>query len=126
MGGTGVATIFHFSADLPIAISIKTRAGFADEDEFDCFCDIYSRYPMKSLTIHPRLKSDQYKGSVRLATLDRVYASQPMPVGYNGDIVTPADCFAAVDRYPKLAHIMIGRALSAPSQKRGGPAATFD
>ena len=119
-----------FSADLPIAISVKTRVGFADEDEFDRLCSIYARYPMKSLTIHPRLKTDQYKGTVRLGTLDRVYASLPMPVGYNGDIVTPADCFAAIDRYPNLAHVMIGRALMADPallrKIRGGPAATLD
>ena len=50
-----------FSADLPIAISVKTRLGWASEDEFDRLVDVYNRFPMKRLTVHPRLKSDHYK-----------------------------------------------------------------
>ena len=64
-----------FSADLPIAISVKTRLGWASEDEFDRLVDVYNRFPMKRLTVHPRLKSDHYKGSVRLLSL--IHISEP-------------------------------------------------
>ena len=102
-----------FSADLPIAISVKTRLGWASEDEFDRLVDVYNRFPMKRLTVHPRLKSDHYKGSVRLETLDRLYPSLRMKVGYNGDVVTPADAVAMTERYPGIDQMMIGRALMA-------------
>ena len=117
-----------FSADLPIAISVKTRLGWASEDEFDRLVEVYNRYPMKRLTIHARLKTDMYKGSVRLETLDRLYPTLTMPVGYNGDITTPDDARAMTRRYEGLDHLMIGRALMADPallrKLRGGPAAT--
>ena len=102
-----------FSAGIPIPISVKTRVGFANEDEFDRLVTIYNRYPMKSLTVHPRLKSDLYKGSVRLDTLDRLYPAMKMPIIYNGDIVTREDAEKIALRYPKLDSLMIGRALIA-------------
>lgn len=121
-----LAAIFSESGLPPI--SVKTRVGFANEDEFDRLVSIYNRYPMKSLTVHPRLKSDQYKGSVRLPTLDRLYPSLSMPVIYNGDIVTPDDALAMSRRYPSLDALMIGRGLIAdPALSRklkGGPGAT--
>lgn len=111
-----------FSADLPIAISVKTRLGWASEDEFDRLVDVYNRFPMK------RLKSDHYKGSVRLETLDRLYPSLRMKVGYNGDVVTPADAVAMTERYPGIDQMMIGRALMADPallrKIRGGEPAT--
>ena len=117
-----------FSADLPIAISVKTRLGWASEDEFDRLVDVYNRFPMKRLTVHPRLKSDHYKGSVRLETLDRLYPSLRMKVGYNGDVVTPADAVAMTERYPGIDQMMIGRALMADPallrKIRGGESAT--
>lgn len=76
---------------------MKTRLGWASEDEFDRLVDVYNRFPMKRLTVHPRLKSDHYKGSVRLETLDRLYPSLRMKVGYNGDVVTPADAVAMTE-----------------------------
>lgn len=117
-----------FSADLPIAISVKTRIGWASEDEFDRLVDVYNRFPMKRLTVHPRLKGDHYKGSVRLHVLDRLYPSLRMKVGYNGDVVTPADAVAMTERYPGIDQMMIGRALMADPallrKIRGGEPAT--
>ena len=67
--GTGTTAALSdkiFDADLPIAISIKTRLGWSDEKEFDLLADVYNHYPqMKSLTIHPRVRSDFYKGEIR-------------------------------------------------------------
>lgn len=117
-----------FSADLPIAISVKTRIGWASEDEFDRLADVYNRFPMKRLTVHPRLTSDHYKGSVRLAVLDRLYPKLRMKVGYNGDVVTPEDAASMTRRYPGIDQMMIGRALMADPallrKIRGGAPAT--
>jgi tRNA-dihydrouridine synthase len=102
-----------FSARLPIPVSVKTRLGWASEDEFDRLVTIYNRYPIKTLIVHPRLKKDLYRGAVRLETLDRLYPQIKTPIGYNGDIVTPEDCRRTEERYPNLALIMVGRALMA-------------
>lgn len=102
-----------FSAGLPIPVSVKTRLGWASEDEFDGLLAVYNRYPIKTLIVHPRLKKDLYRGAVRLETLDRLYPEIKAPLGYNGDIVTLADCRRIVTRYPGLSLLMIGRALMA-------------
>jgi tRNA-dihydrouridine synthase len=119
-----------FDAVHGIDISVKTRIGWSDEDEFELLSDLYAHFPIRRLIIHPRLKTDQYKGDARRHVLDRYYGVFPMPVGYNGDIVTVSDIQEAERRYPGVAEIMIGRALMAdPALIRkaaGGSAATRD
>lgn len=48
-----------------VPISIKTRLGVHDPAEFEALLEIYSRYPVAELTIHPRVRQDFYKGRVR-------------------------------------------------------------
>ena len=119
-----------FSADLPIAISVKTRIGWACEDEFDLLTDVYNHYPqMKALTIHPRLRGDFYKGSVREHVLRTYFPQLKMPVGYNGDVITLTDLERVQNEYQPLAHIMVGRALMADPalfrKAKGGHPATL-
>ena len=103
-----------FDADLPIAISIKTRLGWSDEKEFDLLADVYNHYPqMKSLTIHPRVRSDFYKGEIRESIFKHYFTVLKMPIGYNGDVITTDDIVRIENTYRPLAHIMVGRALMA-------------
>ena len=48
-----------------VPISIKTRLGVHDPAEFEALLEIYSRYPVAELTIHPRVRQDFYKGRLR-------------------------------------------------------------
>ena len=41
-----------------LPISVKTRLGFDNRDEFYSLLDIYNQYPIVELTIHPRLRKD--------------------------------------------------------------------
>lgn len=120
-----------FDADLPIAVSLKTRIGYRSAEEFENLADIYARFPMSRLIVHPRLKTDLYRGDVRLETLDKTLGHLPMPLGYNGDLITPSDIESAVQRYAKapggLIEVMVGRALMADPalfrKSKGGAAA---
>ena len=122
-----------FKADLPIAVSLKTRVGYRSPDEFEDLVDIYARFPMARLIVHPRLKTDLYRGDVRLEVLDKVLSALPMPLGYNGDLITPEDIEKTAVHYAVapggLAEIMVGRALMAdPALFRkvnGGSAASL-
>lgn len=119
-----------FNADLPIAISLKTRLGWSDENEFDLLADVYNHYPqMKSLTIHPRVRGDFYKGNVRENIFRQYFHTLKMPVGYNGDVITVGDIEKVRSQYSPLAHIMVGRALMADPalfrKAKGGAAATL-
>lgn len=104
-----------FSANLPIAISIKTRIGYSHEDEFGALVDIYNDFAdgMDSLTIHPRLRTDFYKGDLRVHVFNRFFTELKMPIGYNGDIITVDDISRVRHRYKPLKMIMVGRALMA-------------
>lgn len=119
-----------FSADLPIQISVKTRIGWADEQEFDLLADVYNHYPqMKSLTIHPRVRSDFYKGEIRENVFEHYFYTFKMPIGFNGDVITVSDLERVKTKYRPLAHIMVGRALMADPalfrKAKGGAAATL-
>lgn len=113
-----------------IDVSVKTRIGWSDESEFAALADLYAHFPICRLIVHPRLKTDQYKGDARWQVLHRLYPELPMPVGYNGDIVTAADAVQAQNRFPGLAEIMIGRALMADPalirKAKGGEAASLE
>lgn len=108
-------------------ISIKTRLGVHDPAEFDRLLAIYNRYPVAELTIHPRVRQDFYKGTVREADFAAALPRCRMPVCYNGDVVTEANAQAAQARYPDLPALMIGRGLigdpSLVTRLRGGPRA---
>lgn len=115
-------------AEAPMAISIKTRIGFADEQEWDAVWQILSRYPASEFIIHPRTRAQFYKGSPIQSTYALALASSTVPMVYNGDLFTPEDCTSLLERFPSTSALMMGRGLLArPSlaqELRGGPALT--
>ena len=48
----------------PLPVSVKTRLGLTDPQEFPRILEIYNKYPIKELTIHPRVRKQFYDGSV--------------------------------------------------------------
>lgn len=65
-------------------ISVKTRLGVHEASEFDKLLEIYNRYPITELTIHPRVRQDFYKGKVRESDFAAALPRCSMPVCYNG------------------------------------------
>ena len=101
-----------------VDVSVKTRLGKNDPEEFCRIFDIYSKYPISELTIHPRIQKDYYREPVRPEYFDYAYnknktLSQPLKLVYNGDIGTPAEFDACFEKYPEIEAVMIGRALVA-------------
>lgn len=85
-----------------VPISIKTRLGVHDPAEFEALLEIYSRYPVAELTIHPRVRQDFYKGRVREDAFAAALPRCPMPVCYNGDLVSERGIRETIERYPSL------------------------
>ena len=79
-----------FEKELPIAVSIKTRLGLKSPEEFEGLVELYNLYPLARLIVHPRIRSDFYKGDARREVLLAVMGDIRAPLGVNGDIVTPA------------------------------------
>ena len=95
-------------------ISIKTRIGIDYTEEFDRLLDIYNQYPVKELTIHPRLLKELYKGSPHREVFIEALKKAKMPVCYNGDINTPEDYLSLMklieENSPcKISGVMMGR-----------------
>ena len=92
-------------------ISVKTRLGVEEPEEFFRLLDIYNRYPLKELIIHPRTQRDFYSGSVHMDFFAYGAEHSLNPVCYNGDIRSEEDMRALTERFPKLDRVMIGRGL---------------
>lgn len=98
-------------AKCPTAISVKTRLGVTDPEEFGPILELYGRYPIKELIIHPRVQKDFYRGGVRTEYFERALASCPHPLCFNGDVHSPAELAALQARFPGVEHVMMGRGL---------------
>ena len=94
-------------------ISVKTRIGLEQPEEFGRLLEIFLRYPICELTVHPRTRRQLYKGAVRREAFDRAYRLWQGKLCYNGDLFSPADLDALAQRYPKLNAVMLGRGLLA-------------
>lgn len=94
-------------------ISIKTRLGMAEHEEFYDLINIYNDYPVSELIIHPRTRSDFYKNTPNLAMFGEGLKSCKMPVCYNGDIFTAEDFNNIIKDFPSLDMVMLGRGIIA-------------
>ena len=92
-------------------ISVKTRLGVEEPEEFFELLDIYNKYPLKELIIHPRTQQDFYTGHVHMDLFAYGAEHSRCPVCYNGDIWTGEDMQALTGAFPNLDRVMIGRGL---------------
>lgn len=110
----------------PLPISVKARIGFESPDEWPALLGLLKQYPIKELTIHPRTRSEFYKGDVHMDCFDMA-ADGGIPLVFNGNLFTYEDCEALQARHPGIP-MMIGRGLIAnPALSRelnGGTRAT--
>ena len=95
----------------PCKISVKTRLGMETPDEFYEILEIYKRYPLSELIIHPRVRKDFYRHCVRTEAFCKAYGKTTHPISYNGSIITPQDYADCGSRYPNLHAVMIGQGL---------------
>ncbi len=91
-------------------ISIKTRLGLDDVEEFEGLLELFERYPVAELTIHPRVRAEYYKGAVHRDVFYRVAGKCKLPLCYNGDLWTPEDVREVTEKSGVQA-VMFGRGL---------------
>ncbi len=111
--------------DTGTSLSVKTRLGIEDVDEFRDILKIFNRYSVKEVVVHPRLLSEQYRGRPHRDVFSWALEHSRIPLAYNGDLFTADDIRAFRDRFPQVSHIMLGRGIvSDPALAReaaGGP-----
>lgn len=109
-----------FSAS-SLPISVKTRLGIENSSEFPALLEIYNQYPIKELTIHPRVRKQFYDGSVDLNMFRYAAEHSRNPLCYNGDILSVSQADRLAGQFPGVGSIMIGRGLVAdPGMLCGG------
>ena len=101
------------NADEKLRFTVKTRIGFEDAGRAEALLDIYNRYPIWELTVHPRTQRDLYGGTPDLETFSMFLEKSTHPVVYNGDIFSLEDYEKIRARFPECGAVMIGRGLIA-------------
>ena len=93
-------------------LSVKTRLGTLSLDEAEGLIQIYNRFPISELIIHPRTQKDLYRGHADREKFDEIVGSSRNPVVYNGDLTTAGEVLSAGERWDgQVAALMIGRGL---------------
>ncbi|MBS5949526.1 MAG: tRNA-dihydrouridine synthase family protein [Clostridium sp.] len=96
-----------------IEISVKTRIGRDEPEEFYELIKIYNKYPIKELIIHPRTREDFYGNTPNLEVFKDALSLSTNPVCYNGDIFTLENYKDFKNEFSEVNEIMIGRGILA-------------
>lgn len=94
-----------------LEISVKTRIGADDPEEFEDLLRIFNRYPIKRLIVHPRIQKDFYKNTPRLDSFELAVRESKNPVCYNGDLFCREDVAELTERFPESDCLMLGRGM---------------
>ena len=109
-------------------LTVKTRLGVEKPEEFAAVLEVYNRYPIAELTIHPRVMRQQYRGIADREAFAKALPECKMPVCYNGDLTTVEQLQALEADFPAVQSLMVGRGIIADPalfrQALGGPTAT--
>ncbi|MDO4167460.1 MAG: tRNA-dihydrouridine synthase family protein [Eubacteriales bacterium] len=96
-----------------VKISVKTRIGWDDPEDFREILELLNTYPIQELTVHPRTRQEFYRGRVHRDIFAYAYEHSSNPLCYNGDICTVEDYDQLLQDFPDLGAVMIGRGLIA-------------
>ena len=103
-------TVFRGS---PLPVSVKTRLGVNDPTEFPVLLEVFNRYPIHELTVHPRVRKQFYQGDVDMEMFRYAAAHSKNPLCYNGNLFSKADCERVAAEFPNMQAVMLGRGLVA-------------
>lgn len=93
------------------SFSIKMRLGYYSEREIFELIPILNNYPIKNITIHPRIGKQVYTGVPNMQVFSEVLPLIQHPIIYNGDVCTPERYNYINATYPEVQDIMIGRGI---------------
>ena len=93
-------------------ISVKTRLGMENAEEFPRLMEIYNRFTMEELIIHPRVQTDYYKNTPRMESFLNALEKSKNPVVYNGDIFNK-EKYQQVMKQMDVSAVMLGRGVLA-------------
>ena len=97
----------------PLPISVKTRLGLTEAEEFPALLEVFNRYPIQELIIHPRVRKQFYQGDVDLNMFRYAVSQSKNPLCYNGDLFSLQCIDQIAKSFPSVEAVMLGRGLVA-------------
>ncbi len=91
-----------------IRFTVKTRIGFDDPAVFDELLPIFAKHGLDLLTVHARTVKEMYRSEVHYEFIQRAAQAVDCPVLANGNIHSPEQAQAILER-TGAAGLMIGR-----------------
>ncbi|HBZ77528.1 MAG TPA: diguanylate cyclase [Clostridiales bacterium] len=86
-----LSDIYSYAEKDGMKISVKTRLGYHDPEEFSSLMEIFNLFPISELIVHPRIRTDFYKGDVRKEYFAYALEHSKCPLVYNGNIFSVKD-----------------------------------
>ena len=96
---------------LNMKLSIKTRLGMRDVDEFADLLDLYNEFPLSELIIHPRLQTDLYNNTPNWEAFRQAVQTSTHRLCYNGDLFTLEVYQTFTEAFPEIDTVMFGRGI---------------
>lgn len=96
-----------------LPISIKTRLGLENPEEFPAILEVFNRYPIRELTIHPRTRKQFYSGDLHMDMFQYAMENSKNPLCFNGELRIFSQISEFSRHFPAIEAVMIGRGLIA-------------
>ena len=103
--------LYEIFSKCDINITIKTRIGKMDREEFPRLLEIYNKYAFDELIIHPRIREQFYNGVPDMESFNYAIDNSKNILCYNGDIVDVDSFNTFTGKCPNISRVMIGRGL---------------
>ena len=96
-----------------VKLSIKTRIGYYEVEEAQRLLNMYERFPLEEVIIHPRLGSQLYRGTPYREVFEEYLGRSKHSLCYNGDINSLEDLQSLNSKWENCDKFMLGRGLIA-------------
>ncbi len=98
---------------IDLKFSVKCRLGYFSPDEIVPVIEVFNKYPLSELVIHPRIGKQLYKGEADVKRFAELIPSIKAPLVYNGDIVSVESFERIRGEVKSVSEFMLGRGLLA-------------
>lgn len=75
--------------------------------------DIYNKYPLEELIVHPRTQKDFYRNTPNLSMFGYAVEHSSCTLCYNGDVKSREDKEKNFEKFPEVPALMLGRGVIA-------------
>ena len=98
---------------IEVGFSVKCRLGYVNPDEIYPVIEVFNKYPLSELIIHPRIGKQLYKGEADVQRFAELIPLIKAPLVYNGDIVSVESFERIREEVKPVNEFMLGRGLLA-------------